>query len=168
MVGDINYNVDFPRFVQYVDNDDDFQTEANIAEYSIFYFWEEAQFHKLKESNQTKHSSYDSDKESSENLEANEGLKIDDHKKVAALLSQENMLPKSIPTHQSDDLHTVFSPLNQSTSAWKENYTAIYDEFDSPSDHEQGEEFLSQESPKHSQVEQRVVLNEAYKSNPLD
>ena len=82
--------------------------------------------------------------------------------RVVRLSFQEDLLPKCIPARQHDDLHTVFSPLNQNTSAWKEDYTAIYDESDSLSDHEQGEEFPSQESPKHSQVEERVVLNEAY------
>ena len=47
MVDEINYNDDFPRFDQYFDYDDDFQTEANFAKNSVFDFWEEAQFHKI-------------------------------------------------------------------------------------------------------------------------
>ena len=89
-------------------------------------------------------------------------------KGVVTLSFSRGFTAKGIPAHQHDDLHTIFSPLNQNTSAWEEDYTAIYDESDSSSDHEQGEEFLSQESPKYSQVEERVVLNEAYVSNPLD
>ena len=88
--------------------------------------------------------------------------------RIVTLSFQDDLLSKCIPTHQPDDLHTVFSSLNQNTSAWKENYTAIYDESDSSSDHEQGEELHYQESPKYSQVEEKVVLNEAYISNPLD
>ena len=83
-------------------------------------------------------------KDQKKNLEANEGLKIDDHKKVVALLSQEDFLPKSIPTHQSDDLHTVFSLPYQNKSTWQEDYTAIYDKSDISSNHEGEEEFLSQ------------------------
>ena len=65
MVGDINYIDDSPRFDQYVDNDDDFQTEANFVEYLALDLWEEAQFHQLEEGNQPIHSSNDSDEESS-------------------------------------------------------------------------------------------------------
>ena len=48
---------------------------------------------------------------------ADEGIEIDNHMRVVALPSQEDLLPKSIPTHQRDDLHTYFSPLNQNTLA---------------------------------------------------
>ena len=51
MAGDITYVNDSPRFDQYVD-DYDFQIEANFAKYSVFDFWEEAQFHKLEKSEQ--------------------------------------------------------------------------------------------------------------------
>ena len=57
MVGDINYIDDSPKFDQYVDNDDAFQTEANFAEYSALGFWEETQFPQLKKGNQPLHSS---------------------------------------------------------------------------------------------------------------
>ena len=99
---------------------------------------------------------------------ADEEKEVDKHMRVVTLSFQVNLLSKCIPAHQLDDFHTVFIPLNQNTLAWKENYTAIYDEPDSSSDHEQGEELLYQESPKYSQVEEKVVLNEAYISNPLD
>ena len=97
-----------------------------------------------------------------------EGMEIDDHKKVAAPFPQAVLLPKSAPAHQYDGLHTDFSPLYQSTSGLLGYNIAIYDESDSADDHEEEVEFLSQKSPKHSQVEEGVVLNEAYISNPLD
>ena len=43
---------------------------------------------------------------------ADEGIEVDNHMRVVALPSQEDLLPKSVPTHQHDDLHTDFSPLN--------------------------------------------------------
>ena len=85
---------------------------------------------------------------------------------VVTLSFQDNLLSKCIPAHQPDDLHTVSSPPYQNTSAWIEKYTAIHDESDSSSDHE--EELFYQGGPKYSQVEERVVLNEAYISKPLD
>ena len=93
---------------------------------------------------------------------ADEEIEVDKHMRVVTLSFQDNLLSKCILAHQPNDLHTLFSPLNQNTSAWKENYTAIYDESDSSSNHEQGEELLYQGSPTYSQVEERLVLNEAY------
>ena len=49
-----------------------------------------------------------------------------------------------------------------------EDKIAIYDESTSSEDLEEEVEFLSQKSPKHSRVEEGLVLNEAYVSNPLD
>ena len=56
-----------------------------------------------------------------------EGLEIDNHIRVAALISQEYILPKSAPTHQYDGLHTDFSPLYQSTSGLLEDNISTYD-----------------------------------------
>ena len=99
---------------------------------------------------------------------ADDEVEVEKQMRVVTLSFEDDLLSNCIPAHRPDDLHTVFSPPYQNTSAWIENYTAIYDESDISSDHEQGEEFLYQESPRYSQVEERVVLNEAYVSNPLD
>ena len=47
-----------------------------------------------------------------------------------------------------------------------EENMAIYDEFDSEYDDEEEKEFLSQKSPKLSQVEEEAVLDQAYFPNP--
>ena len=108
------------------------------------------------------HNNYDSDEESLENLEANEGLKIYDHKKVAALLSEEYLLPRNSPTHQHGGFHTELSPLSQNPLGLIKDNVAIYDEYTSSDDHEDEEEFLSQKIPKLSQVEEETGLDQAY------
>ena len=91
-----------------------------------------------------------------------EGLEVDNHRRVVQFPSQEDLLPKSIHAHQHDDLHTYFCSHNQNILSMLEDKIAIYDESTISYDHEEEVEFLSWKSPKNSQVEDGVVLNEAY------
>ena len=95
-----------------------------------------------------------------------EEKEADKHMRVVSLPFQDNLLSQCIPAHQTNILHIFFSPLNQNTSAWNENYITIHDKSNSSCDHE--EELLYQGGPKYSQVEERVILNESYISKPLD
>ena len=74
--------------------------------------------------------------------------------------NKEHIQPYVQPSQEKENSYSTFQ------SGLLEENMAIFDEFDSADDHEEEKGFLSQRSPKLSQVEEEAFLDQAYFPNP--
>ena len=73
---------------------------------------------------------------------------------------KEHIQPYIQPSQEKENSYIFFQ------SYLLEDNMAIYDDSDSADDHEEEKEFLSQKSPKLSQVEEEAIMDQAYFPNP--